>query len=82
MALENKLGITNSTELARVEEEMTKRQAKTLFDTGQLFEIEIGTFKGLADIRQRVFSDIYDFAGKIRGVNITKDNFQFAHVFS
>lgn len=43
-----------------------------------LFEIEIGTFKGLADIRQRLFSDIYDFSGKIRGVNITKDNFQFA----
>lgn len=78
MVLENKLGLTNSAELAREEERMTKLRAKELFESGQLFEFEIGTFTGLSAIHKALFSDIYDFAGKIRDVNIAKDNFQFA----
>lgn len=78
MVLENKLGIENSAELARLEEQISKKKAAQLFETGQLFQIEVGTFAGLANIHQALFEDIYDFAGKIRDVNIAKDNFQFA----
>lgn len=78
MVLENKLGLTNSAELAREEERMTKLRAKELFKSGQLFEFEIGTFAGLSAIHKSLFSDIYDFAGNIRDVNIAKDHFQFA----
>lgn len=78
MVLENKLGLTNSAELARQEELLSKQAAKVLFASGQLFEIEVGTFAGLSLIHEALFSDIYDFAGKIRDVNIAKDNFQFA----
>lgn len=76
--LENKLGITNQAELNEQEERLSKKRAKELIETGKLFEFEIGTFKGLADIHYYLFQDIYDFAGKIREVNLTKDNFQFA----
>lgn len=78
MVLENKLGLTNSAELAREEERMTKLRAKELFKSGQLFEFEIGTFAGLSAIHKSLSSDIYDFAGNIRDVNIAKDHFQFA----
>ena len=78
MVLENKLGITNSAQLADTEEKLTKKKAAQLFETGELFKIEIGTFAGLATIHSALFSEIYDFAGKIREVNIAKDNFQFA----
>ncbi|NQM13011.1 cell filamentation protein Fic [Streptococcus suis] len=78
MVLENKLGIENSSELARLEEQISKKKAAQLFETGQLFQIEVGTFAGLANIHQALFEDIYDFAGKIRDVNLAKDNFQFA----
>lgn len=78
MVLENKLGITHSAELAREEERLTKLKAKKLFETGKLFNVEVGTFAGLADIHAYLFSDVYAFAGKIRDVNLAKDNFQFA----
>ncbi|WP_099810438.1 protein adenylyltransferase Fic [Streptococcus suis] len=78
MVLENKLGIENAAELARLEEQISKKKAALLFETSQLFQIEVGTFAGLAHIHQALFKDIYDFAGKIRDVNIAKDNFQFA----
>lgn len=78
MVLENKLGITNSAELAREEERLTKIRAKQLFESGQLFTFEIGTFAGLSAIHAQLFGDIYDFAGHIRDVNIAKDDFQFA----
>ena len=81
MVLENKLGITNSAQLADAEEKLTKKQAALLFQTGALFEMEVGTFAGLSVIHHYLFSGIYDFAGKIRDVNITKNNFQFAPVF-
>lgn len=78
MALKNKLGITNSSELAREEEKLSKRKAVELFQKGLLDSFEIGTFTGLAKIHKYLFSDIYDFAGKIRDVNIAKGNFRFA----
>ncbi|QXJ67786.1 protein adenylyltransferase Fic [Lacticaseibacillus paracasei] len=75
---ENKLDITDSVELARQEEKLTKLKAKKLFDSGDINRIEIGTFKGLAAIHHYLFSDVYEFAGKLRTVNLAKDNFQFA----
>lgn len=80
MALENKLNITSSSELAIVEEKTTKIKALELFENGLLDTFEVGTFKGLSDIHKYLFEDIYDFAGKIRTVNIAKGNFRFAPV--
>ena len=72
------MGITSSAELAREEERLTNVRVKQLFGSGQLFAFEVGTFAGLSAIHHYLFSGIYDFAGKIRDVNIAKDNFQFA----
>lgn len=80
MTLENKLNITDSAELARVEERISKAKALELFETGLLDSFEIGTFAGLQKIHAYLFSDIYDFAGKLRTVNIAKGNFRFAPV--
>lgn len=78
MALENKLGITDSSELARVEEKLSKAKALQLFESGILETIPVGSFEGLAMIHKYLFEDIYDFAGKMREVNIAKGNFRFA----
>ena len=78
MILENKLGITNQIELAKAEEKISKQKAKQLFDSGDINKVEIGTFKGLSFIHNYLFTDIYLFAGKIRTVNISKDDFRFA----
>ena len=78
MTLENKLNITNQLELAKAEEKISKYKAKQLFDTGAINQVIVGTFEGLAFIHGYLFSDIYDFAGKIRDVNISKGNFRFA----
>lgn len=78
MVLENKLNITNQVELARAEEKISKQKAKQLFDTKAINKIEVGTFAGLCHIHRILFEDIYDFAGKIRQVNIAKGNFRFA----
>ncbi|AFQ29930.1 Fic family protein [Bacillus thuringiensis] len=78
--LQNKLGITDQIELAREEERISKLKAKTLYDSGKIDKIEIGTFKGLSDIHRCLFEDIYDFAGEQRKVNISKGNFRFAPV--
>ena len=80
MALENKLGITESPELARIEEKLSKQRALELFETGALDRLEAGTFAALASIHRALFSDIYDFAGEKRTVNIAKGNFRFASV--
>lgn len=80
MALENKLGITDSTELARAEERISKIKALELFEKGLLDTFEVGTFTGLAKIHQYLFEDIYEFAGKQRTVNIAKGGFRFAPV--
>lgn len=78
MALENKLDIINSAELAREEEKISKKKAMELFETGFLDNLEAGTYSALAAIHEFLFSEIYDFAGKIRTVNIAKGNFRFA----
>ena len=76
--LENKLGITNSIELAKEEERITKLKALELFDTNKINEFEVGTTKGLCDIHKFLFNEIYSFAGEIREVNLAKGNFRFA----
>lgn len=77
MALENKLGITDSAELARTEEKISKQKALQLFELNLLDTFEVGTFKGLAQIHKYLFEDIYAFAGQMRKVNIAKGNFRF-----
>ena len=76
--LENKLGITNSIELAKEEEKITKIKAIELFENKILDKIEVGTYKGLAEIHKYLFEDIYEFAGEMRKENISKNNFRFA----
>lgn len=78
MALENKLGLTNSTDLAREEERISKKKALELFESGILDTLPAGKFSTLQIIHEYLFSDIYDFAGKVRSVNIAKGNFRFA----
>lgn len=78
MVLENKLGITNSADLAREEEKISKRKAIELFESGLLDTLEVGKFSTLKTINKCLFEDIYDFAGEIRTVNISKGNFRFA----
>ena len=78
MALENKLRITDSAELAREEERISKTRAIELFETNFLSSLTPGTFDALSKIHSFLFSDIYDFAGHIRTVNIAKGNFRFA----
>jgi cell filamentation protein len=80
MILENKLDITDQIELARAEEKLSKQKAKQLFDSGNIHQVEVGKFAGLAFIHAYLFGEIYDFAGKIRNVNIAKGNFRFAPV--
>ena len=78
MALENKLGITSSAELAREEERISKKKAVELFESGTLDKLEPGKFASLQAIHKALFEDIYDFAGQIRTVNLAKGNFRFA----
>ncbi|MGL5021771.1 MAG: protein adenylyltransferase Fic [Cetobacterium sp.] len=78
MILENKLNITSQIELSKIEEKISKQKAKQLFDSGDINKVQIGTFEGLQYIHKYLFEDIYDFAGKIRKVNIAKNNFRFA----
>lgn len=78
MILDNQLNITHQVELAKAEEKISKQKAKQLFDSGDIAKLEIGTFAGLAFIHAYLFDDIYNFAGKIRDVNIAKGNFRFA----
>ncbi len=76
--LKNKLGIENSAELAREEERISKKKAIKLFENGILDNLEVGTFSALKTIHSYLFDDIYDFAGKLRTVNLAKGNFRFA----
>lgn len=80
MVLKNKLQITNSVELARIEEKISKKKAIELFETGYLNSLEAGKFNSLSKIHKYIFGDIYDFAGTVRDVNIAKGNFRFAPV--
>ena len=76
--LENKLNINNEVELAKEEERITKLKALELFDTKKIYEFEVGTFNGLSKIHKYLFDSIYNFAGNIREVNISKGSFRFA----
>ena len=78
MALENKLGITNSAELAREEERISKKKAVDLFESGSRDKLAPGRFASLQAIHKALFEDIYDFAGELRTVNLAKGNFRFA----
>jgi len=80
MALENKLGLQSSADLAREEERISKKKALELFETGMLDSLEAGKFSSLKTIHKYLFSEIYDFAGELRTVNIAKGNFRFAPV--
>lgn len=76
--LENKLGLTSSAELAREEERISKKKAAMLFENHILDNLESGKFSTLQTIHKYLFDEIYDFAGKLRTVNIAKGNFRFA----
>ena len=80
MVLENKLGLTNSSDLAREEERISKTKAIKMFETGFLDKLEAGKFATLSKIHKCLFEDIYSFAGEIRTENIAKGNFRFAPV--
>ena len=80
MALENKLGLTSSAELAHEEERISKKKAVDFFENGSMDKLEPGTFSSLQAIHKYLFDEIYDFAGEIRNVNLAKGNFRFAPV--
>ena len=80
MALENKIGITDSAQLACEEERISKKKAVELFEQGVLDTLEPGKFSTLAAIHKYLFGEIYAFAGQVRDVNIAKGNFRFAPV--
>lgn len=78
MALENKLGLTNAADLAREEEHISKKKALVLFENGVFDKLEAGKFSALKAIHKYLFDEIFDFAGELRTVNISKGNFRFA----
>ena len=78
--LENKLGITDSAELFRAEERISKKKAMQLFESGYLNTLKAGSYESLAKIHEYLFEDIYGFAGELRQVNMAKGNFRFAPV--
>ncbi len=80
MALSNRLGLTDSTDLAREEERISKQKAVEMFESGYLDSLQSGTFEALSQIHKYLFSDIYDFAGRVRDVNLAKGGFRFAPV--
>ena len=80
MVLENKLGITESSQLAKEEERISKTKALELFERGVLESLEVGKFSSLSKIHKYLFDEIYFFAGEIRNVNLAKGNFRFAPV--
>jgi cell filamentation protein len=80
MILKNKLGIKSEIELAKEEERLSKLKAKRLFESGALNRLKAGTFESLSTLHKALFEEIYDFAGKVRSVNISKGNFRFAPI--
>lgn len=80
MILKNKLGIKSEIELAKEEERISKLKAKDIFESGFLDTLKSGSFESLAIIHKELFGDIYDFAGNLRDVNISKGSFRFASI--
>ena len=80
MVITNQLGITDSPTLAREEERISKKSAARLFEQNLLNNMSSGTWTTLQDIHKVLFQDIYDFAGELRTVNISKGNFRFVPV--
>ncbi len=80
MVLGNKLQLTSQVELNRAEERLSKQKAKQLFESGDIHNVEVGTFAGLASIHAYLFGEVYAFAGQVRDVNLAKGNFRFAPV--
>ena len=80
MTLENKPGITDSVELSKAEEKISKKKAVELFDKNIFDKLKPGSCEALFTIHKFLFEDIYDFAGELRTVNISKGNFRFAPV--
>lgn len=80
MVLGNKLQLTSQVELSRAEEKLSKQKAKQLFESGDINQMEVGTFAGLASIHAYLFGEVYAFAGQVREVNLAKGNFRFAPV--
>ena len=80
MVLGNKLQLTSQVELNRAEEKLSKQKAKQLFESGDIHNVEVGTFAGLAYIHAYLFGDVYEFAGQVRDVNLAKGSFRFAPV--
>ena len=78
MVLENKSGLTNPVDLTCAEERISKKKALELFDSGTLDKLEAGKFSALKAIHKYLFDEIYDFAGELRTVNISKGSFRFA----
>ena len=82
MTLENKPGpgITDSVELSKAEEKISKKKAVELFDKNIFDKLKLGSCEDLFTIHKYLFEDIYDFAGELRDINISKGNFRFAPV--
>lgn len=80
MVLKNKFNITDQVELNKQEEKISKGKAIKLYDSGKINTVKVGTFAGLKQIHKYLFEDIYDFAGKMRDVNVSKGSFRFAPV--
>lgn len=80
MVLGNNLNISSQVELNRVEEKLSKQEAKQLFESGDIDKVEVDTFAGLANIHAYLFDEVYPFAGQVRDVNFAKGNFRFAPV--
>ena len=76
--IQNRLGISDPLVLAREEERISKRAAISLYRSGVLTSLEAGSFTTLVTIHERLFGELYDFAGKVRTVNLAKGNFRFA----